>query len=133
MDPITLRIPSVIENIRLVESFVENLKMRFSIDDEVFGNIMVAVTESVNNAIQHGNQMDRTKNVRLSFHPSESQLRFTISDEGGGFNYADLPDPTAPDNLLKPGGRGIFLIRNLSDQVHFDDNGRKIELIFYIS
>ncbi len=133
MDPITLRIPSVIENIRLVESFVENLKVRFSIDDEVFGNIMVAVTESVNNAIQHGNQMDRSKNVRLSFHPSESQLRFIISDEGGGFNYTDLPDPTAPDNLLKPGGRGIFLIRNLSDQVHFDDDGRKIELIFYIN
>ena len=133
MDPITLRIPSLIENIRLVESFVENLKVRFSIDDEVFGNIMVAVTESVNNAIQHGNQMDRTKNVRLSFHPSESQLRFTISDEGAGFNYTDLPDPTAPDNLLKPGGRGIFLIRNLSDQVHFDDDGRRIELVFYIS
>jgi serine/threonine-protein kinase RsbW len=80
---------------------------------------MVAVTESVNNAIRHGNKLDKNKSVFLSVNSEENQLKFTIEDEGPGFNPDTLPDPTAPENLDKLGGRGIFLMKHLSDQVHF--------------
>src|SRR6478735_2732578 len=133
MDSLKIQIPSLVENIRIVESFIDNVKDRFNIDDDIYGNIMVAVTESVNNAIRHGNALDKNKNVKLTVLCEEAELRFTIEDEGKGFNYDTLPDPTAPENLDKLGGRGIFLMKHLSDEVHFHDNGRKVELVFYFS
>lgn len=133
MDSLKIQIPSLVENIRIVESFIDNVKDRFNIDDDIYGNIMVAVTESVNNAIRHGNALDKNKNVKLTVLCEEAELRFTIEDEGKGFNYDTLPDPTAPENLDKLGGRGIFLMKHLSDEVHFHDHGRKVELVFYFS
>jgi serine/threonine-protein kinase RsbW len=133
MDSLKIQIPSLVENIRIVESFIENIKDKYSIDDDIYGNIMVAVTESVNNAITHGNNLDKSKNVTLTFTPNNNDLTFTISDEGPGFNYHNLPDPTAPENILKPGGRGIFLMKNLSDEVNFHHKGKTVELIFYIA
>ena len=103
------------------------------ISDDIFGNIMISVTEAVNNAIKHGNHEDNSKNVELVCLHEEHQLTFIISDEGNGFDPLQLPDPTAPENLLKPGGRGIFLIKNLADEVKFSDDGAKIEMIFYSS
>jgi len=133
MDSLKIQIPSLVENIRIVESFIDNVKDRFNIDDDIYGNIMVAVTESVNNAIRHGNALDKNKNVKLTVLCEEAELRFTIEDEGKGFLYDTLPDPTAPENLDKLGGRGIFLMKHLSDEVHFHDNGRKVELVFYFN
>ncbi len=133
MDSVKIQIPSLVEKIRIVESFIDNVKDRFNIDDDIYGNIMVAVTESVNNAIRHGNALDKNKNVKLTVLCEEAELRFTIEDEGKGFNYDTLPDPTAPENLDKLGGRGIFLMKHLSDEVHFHDNGRKVELVFYFN
>lgn len=133
MDSLKIQIPSLVENIRIVESFIENIKDKYNIDDDIYGNIMVAVTESVNNAINHGNNLDKSKNVTLTFTPNDHDLTFTISDEGAGFDYNDLPDPTAPENILKPGGRGIFLMKHLSDEVNFYNEGKTVELIFYLS
>lgn len=127
-----IQFPSLMENVRIVESFIENARERFSIDDDVYGNILVSVMEAVNNAIQHGNKLDRNKNVTLHLVPNESQLCFTISDEGPGYNLDDLPDPTQPDNIERPNGRGIFLIRHLADQVNFLRNGATVELTFYM-
>jgi serine/threonine-protein kinase RsbW len=131
MDSLKIQIPSLSENIRIVESFIDNVKDRFHIDDDIYGNIMVAVTESVNNAIRHGNKMDKSKNVRLVVESEENKLKFSIEDEGTGFDYNTLPDPTAPENLDKLGGRGIFLMKHLADEVNFYDEGRKVELVFY--
>lgn len=132
MDTIQIQIPSINENIRIVESFIDNVKEKYSLDDDIYGNIMIAVTESVNNAIQHGNHNASNKNVTLKLFIEQSTIKFTITDEGNGFNYQDLPDPTAPENLDKPGGRGIFLMKNLCDEVHFKDEGREVELAFYL-
>ena len=132
MQSISIEIPSLIENIRIVESFVDNAKEKFSLDDDIYGNIMIAVIESVNNAICHGNKMDKSKNVALTLSLNDNAILFTVQDEGLGFDYNDLPDPTAPENIEKPGGRGIFLIRNLTDEVQFRENGRIIELCFYL-
>lgn len=127
-----IQIPSIGENIRIVESFIDNSKDKYSLDDDIYGNIMIAVTESVNNAIQHGNKNNSSKNVTLRLEFEESTIRFVICDEGPGFDFNNLPDPTSPENLDKPGGRGIFLMKNLCDEVSFRDEGREVELCFYI-
>ena len=133
MESINLQIPSLIENIRIIESFIDNAKDLYNIDDDIYGNIMIAVTESVNNAIKHGNKEDKTKNVNLSLILKENLIRFVIEDQGEGFDFTNLNDPTLPENIDKPGGRGIFLMKHLSDEVHFTNNGRCVELVFYFN
>ncbi|GAB2543379.1 ATP-binding protein [Rufibacter soli] len=132
MNQVKIQIPSIIENIRIVESFIDNSREKFQIEDDIYGNIMVAVTESVNNAIRHGNKFDKDKNVYLSLFVEPNQLRFEIEDEGSGFDPNSLSDPTAPENLENPGGRGIFLMRNLCDDVTFSNDGRTVSLTFNI-
>ncbi|WP_424962668.1 ATP-binding protein [Ekhidna sp.] len=133
IDNIQIQIPSLPENIRIVESFIDNAKDQYQLNDDIYGNIMIAVTESVNNAIVHGNQSDSKKNVHLQLALEESQIKFIVEDEGTGFDYNNLPDPTLPENISKPGGRGIFLMKNLCDEVSFKKEGRVAELSFYLS
>lgn len=133
MNKIKIQIPSLPENIRMIESFIDNAKEKFELEDDIYGNIMIAVTEAVNNAIKHGNKNDKSKNVDLSLMLEETQIRFEVRDFGDGFDYQNLPDPTAPENLEKPGGRGIFLMKNLSDEVSFKEDGKVVELNFYIN
>ena len=133
MESLRIQIPSLIENIRIVESFIDNAKDRFNIDDDIYGNIMIAVTESVNNAVKHGNKEDKEKNVNLSLFMKDNSISFIIEDEGSGFDYNNLKDPTSPENIDKIGGRGIFLMKHLSDEVHFKNDGRSVELIFYFN
>jgi serine/threonine-protein kinase RsbW len=133
MNTISIQVPSITENIRMIESFIDNAKERYQLDDDIYGNIMIAVTEAVNNAIKHGNANNKSKNVFLSLSLHKNLIQFIIKDEGSGFNYENLPDPTAPENLEKPGGRGIFLMKHLSDEVNFKENGRVVELSFYMN
>jgi serine/threonine-protein kinase RsbW len=133
IDKIQIEIPSLPENIRIVESFIDNVKEKYSLDDDIYGNIMIAVTESVNNAIIHGNKSDNKKNVSLNLLLENSQIKFVVSDQGNGFDFENLADPTLPENLDKPGGRGIFLMKNLSDEVTFLNEGSTAELSFYLS
>ncbi len=133
MKNIRIEIPSLSENIRMIESFIDNCKEKFQLNEDIYGNIMIAVTEAVNNAIRHGNRNDSTKNVSLALTLEENLIRFKIEDEGTGFDYNSLPDPTAPENIEKPGGRGIFLMKHLSDEVEFKEGGRVVELCFYIN
>jgi serine/threonine-protein kinase RsbW len=133
MNTISIQVPSIMENIRMIESFIDNAKEKFDLNEDIYGNIMIAVTEAVNNAIKHGNSGNKSKNVYLSLFLDESLIKFVVKDEGTGFNYESLPDPTAPENLEKPGGRGIFLMKHLSDEVEFKDNGRVVELSFYMN
>lgn len=133
MSEISISIPSLSENIRIVESFIDNVKEKFELDDDIYGNIMIAITESVNNAIIHGNAGDKSKNVFLSLDMENNTIIFIVSDEGKGFDYNSLPDPTAPENIDKPGGRGIFLMKALSDELIFEDGGTKVKLSFYIN
>lgn len=133
MESISLQIPSLPENIRIVESFIDNVKEQYNIDEDIYGNILIAITEAVNNAIQHGNQCNPSKSVQLSLQLLEDAVRFTVKDEGNGFDYHHIPDPVSPENLDKIGGRGVFLIRHLADEVHFKDNGREIEMTFYMN
>jgi serine/threonine-protein kinase RsbW len=133
MKKIRIEIPSLNENVRMIESFIDNAREKFSLNDDIYGNIMIAVTEAVNNAIRHGNEGNSSKNVAISLSMEENLIRFRVEDEGQGFNFRDLPDPTSPENLEKPGGRGIFLMKHLSDEVVFIEGGKVVELGFYIN
>ena len=132
MKSIKISIPSLIENIQIIESFIDNAKEEFEINDDMYGNIMISVTECISNAIVHGNQSDSSKLVHLELQMEPGLLRCSIEDEGNGFDFNQLPDPTNPENLEKTGGRGIFLMKHLSDEVKFEDGGRKTVLSFYL-
>jgi serine/threonine-protein kinase RsbW len=132
MKNIRIEIPSLSENIRMIESFIDNAKEKYHLNDDIYGNIMIAVTEAVNNAIKHGNNGDSGKNVSLALSLEEGMIKFRVEDEGHGFDFHNLPDPTSPENLEKPGGRGIFLMKHLADEVDFTEKGKVVELSFYI-
>jgi serine/threonine-protein kinase RsbW len=125
-----IRIASRAENIILVERMIEDVCDLFNISEDYYGNILVAITEAVNNAIYHGNQANPKKNIDIFFKSFPDHVTFTVKDEGKGFNYTNLPDPTNPENIEKPNGRGVFLMRNLADKVSFEDNGSKVVLDF---
>jgi serine/threonine-protein kinase RsbW len=133
MQKIHIEIPSLSENIRMIESFIDNARERYHLNDDIYGNIMIAVTEAVNNAIKHGNQGNSSKNVSLSLSLAEGLIKFRVEDQGIGFDYEHLPDPTAPENIEKPGGRGIFLMKHLADEVAFNEKGKVVELSFYMN
>jgi serine/threonine-protein kinase RsbW len=133
MKSIRIDIPAIPENIRMIESFIDNARDQFPMDDDIYGNIMISVTEAVNNAIRHGSQMNPEKSVSLALSLDDQGLKFRIQDSGTGFNYQNIPDPTMPDNIDKPAGRGIFLMKHLADEVSFQDEGRIVELSFYVN
>jgi serine/threonine-protein kinase RsbW len=125
--------PSLKENVALVEKFVDEICQFYSIGDENYGNILVAVTEAVSNAIYHGNRLNPEKDVRFYYETKENNLCFTVEDQGKGYNPDTLPDPTDPENLETPNGRGVFLMRKLTDDIKFYNEGRKVELFFRIN
>lgn len=125
-----VKIPSIKENVSVVESFIDNVGEKIKIQEAIYGNVLVSVTEAVNNAIVHGNKEDKNKKVRLGLKQNKKSVRFVVEDEGIGFDYNNLPDPTNPKNLDKVKGRGIFLIKSLSDKTTFKRGGRVVEMLF---
>ena len=125
-----VKIPSIKENVSVVESFIENVGEKIRIEETIYGNVLVSVTEAVNNAIVHGNKEDKNKKVRLGIKQNKKSVRFIVEDEGMGFDHNTLPDPTNPKNIEKVKGRGIFLIKSLSDKTTFKQGGRVIEMLF---
>ena len=125
-----VKIPSIKENVSVVESFIENVGEKIRIEEAIYGNVLVSVTEAVNNAIVHGNKEDKNKKVRLGLKQNKKSVRFIVEDEGMGFDHNTLTDPTNPKNLEKVKGRGIFLIKSLSDKTTFKQGGRVVEMLF---
>lgn len=130
----TLTISSDPHNIAQVEAFVEEVRAKYNVADDAFGNILISLTEAANNAIIHGNGSDPSKKVEITATPDErgKKLTFTIKDQGKGFNHNNLPDPTAPENIDQPCGRGVFLMMQLADLVVFSDHGTTVEMQFRI-
>ena len=119
------------EAINIVTTCIDDVCKKIGVVEEYYGNILIAVTEAINNAINHGNNNDPNKNIFLSCKENQNgSLSFEIEDEGSGFDYDSLPDPTLPENLEKTNGRGVFLMKNLADEVTFSKNGKIVELLF---
>ena len=128
----SITFPSVIENIHLVERLIDEIVAQYHVKEDHYGELLIAMTEAVNNAIVHGNRLDVSKQVSVHFDVvDDTVIRFTIEDEGPGFDYNTLPDPTAPENLLKDSGRGVFLMKNLADEVEFLNTGSVVNLYFH--
>ncbi len=124
---------STIENLHAVEKIIDKISEKYKIADKLYGNIIIAVLEAVNNAITHGNKNNPNKTVELIMKIENNKLVATTNDQGNGFDFNNLPDPTAPENILNIGGRGVFLMRKLADRANFHDEGRVSQLVFNLT
>lgn len=127
-----IQIPSSLKHIHIIEEYIEKVKIDYKIDDSVYGNIHLAVVEAVTNAIVHGNKLDESKEIYFNSEKDNSSIRFIIKDQGTGFDASSIPDPTLPENREKISGRGVFLIKNLADNVIFEDNGTSLQMVFQL-
>ncbi len=126
----TVTLNSDINEITKVEGLVSEIFDRYHINHELYGNVFIALTEAANNAIMHGNRYDADKKVVINYDWAEPVLNIKVSDEGRGFDFDNLPDPTEPEYIDKPCGRGVFLIKRLADKVDFDKDGSTVKFSF---
>ena len=94
--------------------------------------LKLALHEALSNAVEHGNKNDPAKHVTVTCFVEPRQVSLAVEDEGEGFDWGTVPDPTEEENLLKEGGRGIFLIRRYADDCRFEDNGRRVVIVKHI-
>lgn len=113
-----------------LESMLSEVSRDYQVSEDVFGNMLVSLTEAVTNAIVHGNNSDVSKSVKIQLEKSGNNFIIRVSDEGPGFDPNSLPDPTRGENLYKTGGRGVFLMQKLSDTMRFHNNGSTVEMLF---
>lgn len=115
-----LIISSRFENIEVAERTLLDLVAQLECGSEDEYWLVTALREALANAIRHGNRQDPDRKVSINFHVENNQLTMRVEDEGDGFDPDQVPDPTHPENLLRPSGRGIFYMRQFMDQVNFD-------------
>lgn len=127
-----IEIPSTIESISIVENLIDEVSIELALVADLYGNVLIAVIEAVTNAIIHGNKLDYSKNVKVFLTYNSPHLSIRVIDEGPGFQFDAIPDPTKPDNVEKPDGRGVFLMQHLADEVTFDKGGSIVNLKFKI-
>jgi serine/threonine-protein kinase RsbW len=127
-DPIALEISSDPVEARKVQEEIERqLQTTLFTEKEIF-SIKLALEEALVNAIKHGNQCDRTKKVRIAYRVDRERFDVEIRDEGPGFDPADVPDPTAIENLERPCGRGLMLMRYYMTEVNFSTGGNSVSM-----
>ncbi len=127
-----LKISSSKDELFKLQRFIEEIGDDYNINNNYFGNILITLNEAVENAIEHGNKNDINKKIIIEFSSKDEGLSFIIKDEGEGFNFNEIPDPTIEENDEQK-GRGIFLMKNLSDEILYHPEKTAIELIFKIS
>ena len=128
MESITIN--SDIEKLRVVETLVDTLSKKLGIPDEVYGKILISTVEAVNNAILHGNKGDAAKMVTVNFTADGNMFDVIVTDQGEGFKYDSLPDPTDPANIENLHGRGVFIMRSLADTIEYNETGNEVKMSF---
>jgi len=130
-----LKLPSTMDSVSEVEAAAEKLTQSAGMDEDESFRLVMAVREGAVNAVLHGNGYDPNKYVTVNFENTGKSLVVTITDEGEGLDPAKLPDPLAPENLLRGTGRGIFLMRSFLDEVHFRQlhPGTEVTLIKHLA
>lgn len=114
-----IKLKSEKKSISLVEPFLENIRLKVQIDDTLYYNLLIACTEAVNNSIIHGNKQIETKCVQLEIWVSDLDIIISVKDEGMGFDPQAVEDPRDEKNLLKLGGRGVFIIKELATSIMY--------------
>jgi serine/threonine-protein kinase RsbW len=128
----TLQLPSKPESITLLENLIEQIADKHHVSEDTFANMMTCLNEIAINAIVHGNKLDEKKKVIVNAEVDSKRVIWTVTDEGTGFDYDHLPDPTAAENLENLTGRGVFIVKQLADQCVFNSSGNEVELHFKI-
>ena len=123
-----LKINSGSVTLHEIETFIEDIFKSFGLSHTDFNRSMLCVKEAVTNSIVHGNKLDGNKQVSIMAYKCNKYLYFKIIDEGEGFDYSQISDPTSEENILKESGRGLFLIKNVCDGFSFKDKGKVLEI-----
>ena len=127
-----LTIPSIPSRIAEVESFLQKAVKKTRINPSRYPDMLISLTEAVNNAIIHGNKEDSNKVVKIQMIHNRRHFKIIVTDEGRGFNLENVPDPTAPENIECCGGRGVYIMSRLADRISFQDNGSTVEMHFQV-
>jgi serine/threonine-protein kinase RsbW len=127
--PYQLSIPSSRQNIHLVEKFFHAVNDTFRLPEEKLHALLVSVTEAVNNGIIHGNKNDETKHVTLTCSMKGRTLTVKVKDEGKGFKPEEIANPLHEDNLLRTGGRGVFLMKAFMQSVTYNKEGNEVTMV----
>ncbi len=128
--PISISLDSSPDNVSEIQPYVDRIVQKYQVKSDLYGNILISLTEAITNAIVHGNQADQSKKVHVNSQFDKDLIRVKIQDEGEGFDFEDVPDPTDPMNILTLNGRGVFLMHQLSDGVEYSDNGSTVVIKF---
>ena len=126
-----LSFPSRLSSVLKFEEEFKLVKDKLGLDEVKFNALLIASIEAVTNAIVHGNKINPKKKINISIEKLKSGVKVEVTDQGEGFNPEEVPDPTLPENLLKEGGRGIYIMRSLVDQLKIKPTkkGTKVTLI----
>jgi len=133
MTEFSFEIPSDPKYIKKASSRLLGALKKLKLSEEDVFDIRLCLEEAVINAVKHGNKLDKKLPVAIDCKFSDRKVEITVRDKGKGFNYGAIPDPRSAANVLKHGGRGIFLIKNLMDKVKYNGGGNEIKMIKFIS
>ncbi len=123
-----LVIPSNRKNIHRVEDFFHSINDALRLPDEKLHAVLVAVTEAVNNGIIHGNKNDETKNVTVTCSKGNDIIKIFVRDEGEGFKPGEIANPLSEENLMRVGGRGVFLMKAFMQSVEYNEKGNEVTM-----
>jgi serine/threonine-protein kinase RsbW len=126
---IEFELPSALSLMHIVLEYLMKRVERLGVIKPEQSNLFVALDEAFVNAVKHGNKFDAAKLVRISADVSKLEARFTIEDEGEGFDVNSIPDPLDPQNLFKTSGRGVLFIYNIMDEVKYNDRGNRLTMV----
>lgn len=127
-----LTLESDMKEVRRVQAFIKDIADEHHFETLFIHDITLIITEATNNAVLHGNKLDKSKHAHLICKVQDDNLFVAVLDEGAGFNPDTLPDPLAEENLLKPSGRGVFLIRQMAKDVKYDFSPAGTTVSFHI-
>jgi serine/threonine-protein kinase RsbW len=128
-EKIEFEIPSAISLMHSILDYLVKRVEKVGVVNTENSNLFIALDEAFVNAVKHGNKFDAEKNVRITAEISPKEARFTVEDEGEGFDVNAIPDPLDPENLFKTSGRGVLLIHNIMDEVRYNKRGNRLEMI----
>ncbi|HMS98075.1 MAG: ATP-binding protein [Saprospiraceae bacterium] len=129
----TIKLSSSPTSITVLEEYLQDLLLENQLCASKFPDILISLTEAVNNAIIHGNKSDASKEVQVNCKHSKTGISFSIIDQGNGFDPQTIPDPTSPEKIECCGGRGVFIINALADKVAYKNNGSTVEIYFNLA
>ncbi|MBC7797797.1 MAG: ATP-binding protein [Pyrinomonadaceae bacterium] len=128
-EKIEFELPSAIAPMHSILNYLQERLAKMGVIERETSNVFIALDEAFVNAVKHGNRFNHEKIVKISAEISPSEARFTVEDEGEGFDVSAIPDPLDPENLFKTSGRGVLLIQNIMDEVSYNERGNQVTMI----